>query len=77
MSVSPVSNNVYNYAPKGHQQHPDGKEQLPARRENIEYTTVTTHCDEQHWHDRSCPHTTYTQSAPKNGQYGAALDMLV
>lgn len=42
-----------------------------------EVTTVTTHCDKEHKHDRSCPHTVSTRPAPKEGESGYYLDKMV
>lgn len=42
-----------------------------------EITTVTTHCDKQHAHDRSCPHTVSTKPAPRVGQNGYFIDKTV
>lgn len=42
-----------------------------------EVTTVTTHCDKKHNHDRSCPHTVSTRPAPKAGESGYYLDKMV
>lgn len=42
-----------------------------------ELTTVTTHCDKQHKHDQSCPHTVTTRPAPRPGQSGYFIDKKV
>lgn len=39
-----------------------------------ELTTVTTHCNKNHEHDRTCPHTVSTKPAPKAGEPGYLLD---
>lgn len=39
-----------------------------------EITTVTTHCDKEHKHDRSCPHTVSTRPAPQQGEPGYNFD---
>ncbi len=38
-----------------------------------EYTTVTTHCNKEHQHTPSCPHTTTTRPA----FFAGKLDILV
>lgn len=42
-----------------------------------EITTITTHCNKKHQHDKSCPHTVTTQPAPKVGETGHFFDRKV
>lgn len=48
----------------------------------VEYTTVTTHCNKHHRHTPACPHTVTTQpaapaapAAPTGGAPGRLVDM--
>lgn len=50
--------------------------------DQVEYTTVTTHCGKQHRHTPACPHTVVTQpaapaapAAPTGGAPGRLVDM--
>ncbi len=38
-------------------------------------TTVTTHCDKDHWHTRACPHTVVTRKADNVPGLGENLDV--
>ena len=40
-----------------------------------ELTTVTTHCDQNHWHTPSCPHTVVTRPAHSMDGKGQYLDV--
>lgn len=62
MSITPISGATPAHAPEA-----------PARAAE-ELTTVTTHCDEKHWHDQRCPHSVTTRPAPRVGQPGYLLD---
>lgn len=42
-----------------------------------ELTTVTTHCNMNHQHNQSCPHSTYTRPAPKAGEPGSIINMKI
>lgn len=42
-----------------------------------ELTTVTTKCNKDHAHDRSCPNSVSTRPAPKAGEIGYLLDKTV
>ena len=35
-----------------------------------ELTTVTTHCDKDHWHTPACPHTVYTRTVDEAQRRG-------
>lgn len=45
----------------------------PQKKEYEEQTTVTTHCNEEHWHDRSCPHSVSTVRVPKASLENAGM----
>ena len=40
-----------------------------------ELTTVTTHCDKDHWHTPACPHTVYTRPVEEARRRGEYIDM--
>ncbi|MDE6589218.1 MAG: hypothetical protein K2K53_02490 [Oscillospiraceae bacterium] len=40
-----------------------------------ELTTITTHCDKDHWHTPSCPHTTYTRPVDEAQRRGEYIDL--
>ncbi len=40
-----------------------------------ELTTVTTHCDKDHWHTPDCPHTVYTRTVDEAQRWGEYIDL--
>lgn len=63
MSIQPVGNS------------PASAASMPQKPQDAqEITTVTTHCNKRHQHDKSCPHTVSTRPAPKVGEPGYLLD---
>ena len=40
-----------------------------------ELTTVTTHCDKDHWHTPDCPHTVYTRTVDEAQRRGEYIDI--
>ena len=42
-----------------------------------ELTTVTTHCDKDHWHTPACPHTVYTRPVEETQRRGEYIDLYV
>ena len=40
-----------------------------------ELTTVTTHCDKDHWHTPACPHTVYTRTVDEAQRRGEYIDL--
>ena len=40
-----------------------------------ELTTVTTHCDKDHWHTPDCPHTVYTRTVDEAQRRGEYIDL--
>lgn len=65
MSIQPISGSPA--------QRPDGPAG-PKSAQDREITTVTTHCNKDHEHTPSCPHTTSTRPAPQMGEPGYLMD---
>jgi len=40
-----------------------------------ELTTVTTHCNKNHWHTPDCPHTVYTRPVDESQRRGEYIDL--
>ena len=40
-----------------------------------ELTTVTTHCDKNHWHTPACPHSVYTRTVDEARRRGEYIDL--
>lgn len=40
-----------------------------------ELTTVTTHCDKNHWHTPACPHSVYTRTVDEAQRRGEYIDL--
>lgn len=70
MSVQPIGGSPA--------QRPDGPSCAPKSAQDknpaTEITTVTTHCDKEHKHTPSCPHTVSTRPAPQMGEPGYLMD---
>ncbi len=49
---------------------PDGQ-----KRGGEELTTVTTHCNKNHWHTPDCPHTVYTRPVDESRRRGEYIDL--
>ena len=47
----------------------------PQHRGGEELTTVTTHCDKEHWHTPACPHTVYTRTVDEAQRRGEYIDV--
>ena len=47
----------------------------PQERGGEELTTVTTHCDKDHWHTPACPHTVYTRTVDEAQRRGEYIDV--
>ena len=45
------------------------------KRGGEELTTVTTHCDKDHWHTPACPHTVYTRPVDEAQRRGEYIDL--
>ena len=45
------------------------------KRGGEELTTVTTHCDKNHWHTPDCPHTVYTRPVDEAQRRGEYIDL--
>ena len=45
------------------------------KRGSEELTTVTTHCDKDHWHTPSCPHSVYTRTVDEAQRRGEYIDL--
>lgn len=56
-----------------------GGAQPSAPKENggRELTTVTTHCDKDHWHTPACPHSVFTRSVEEARRRGEYIDLYV
>ena len=49
----------------------------PREHSGKELTTVTTHCDKDHWHTPACPHSVYTRTVDEAQRRGEYIDMYV